>query len=73
MKIPKSVLSVRVDKDLLEEVRSYVYWNRDMTLNKFVDKALRILLEQEDVIEKPVGATLHRGRPLHHLPKTKRE
>lgn len=45
----KAVLSVRIDPDLIERLRNVVYFKRDVTLNSYVEYALAVALNLENI------------------------
>lgn len=63
MAVKEIMLSVKIDAEVLDSLRNVVYWKPGVTLNLYVEDALKEALDKEPVIIKRPGE-LKRGRPV---------
>lgn len=59
----KEQLSIRIDTDVLNDLRNVVYWKPGMTLNVYVENALKEALSKEpEILQRP--SELRSGAPI---------
>lgn len=64
-----TTISVKIDLDIARKARNVVYWNRGMTLTKFVEDALAQAVKGKPEADMPMP----KKKTLRSVPRFKQE